>query len=100
MKTLFHQTKQAFYFSLAFYLLAIASQIFHLPFAPIVISVSLLISLIWILLVLREVLLSRALTAVECVLLILFIIGGNILAGIVYFAFIREHVIGKKSNKK
>jgi len=100
MKTLFHQTKQAFYFSLVFYLLAIASQIFHLPFAPVVISVSLLISLIWVLLVLREILLSTTLTSVERIVLILFIILGNIMAGIVYFAFMRERVIGKKPNKK
>ncbi len=100
MKNLFHQTKQAFYFSLAFYLLGIAAQLLHFPFAPAVISIALLVSLIWVLLVLREILLSTALTAVERMLLILFIIGGNILAGIVYFAFIRKHVIGKKQNKK
>lgn len=100
MKNLFHQTKQAFYFSLAFYLLGIAARVLHLPFASVVISVSLLVSLIWVLLVLREILLSTTLTSGERILLVLFIILGNILAGIVYFAFIRERVIGKKGNKK
>jgi len=100
MNNLFHQTKQAFYFSLVFYLLGIAARILYLPFAMVIISISLLISLIWVVLVLREIMLSKTLATGERILLLLFIIFGNILAGIVYFAFIRERVIGKKLNRK
>jgi len=99
MKNLVHQTQQAFYFSLGFYLLALVLRILHFSLAYILISIALLLSLIWVVLVLREIMLSPKLTNTERLLLIIFIIFGNIIAGIPYFFFIRERVIGK-SNKK
>ncbi|SKB71604.1 hypothetical protein SAMN05660841_02006 [Sphingobacterium nematocida] len=100
MKNLFHQTKQAFYFSLAFYLLTIAMMVLKVPFSLVLFSVSLLISMIWVMLVLREVMLSTRVNNVERVVLILFVILTNILGGIVYFVFVRERVIGKENIKK
>lgn len=100
MKNLFHQTKQAFYFSLAFYLLTVAMMMLKVPFSLVLLSVSLLISMIWVILVLREVMLSTRVTNVERILLIFFVILTNILGGVVYFAFVRERVIGKENIKK
>ncbi len=99
MKNLFHQTKQAFYFSLVFYVLGALATILNFSFETVVISISLLLSLIWVVLVLREIMLSKKISDIERILLVLFIIFGNILAGIIYFIFIREHVIGKKLMK-
>lgn len=99
MKNLVHQTQQAFYFSLGFYLLALVLRILHFSLADILISIALLLSLIWVVLVLREIMLSPKLTNTERLLLIIFIIFGNIIAGIPYFFFIRERVIGKPSKK-
>ncbi|WP_437919377.1 hypothetical protein [Sphingobacterium sp. LRF_L2] len=93
MRNLAQQTKQAFYFSLGFYLLAIVSKLLQFYLADVLISVGLLLSLVWIVLVLREVMLSVKLSNGERLLLIIFIIFGNILAGVVYFFFIREKVL-------
>ncbi|TDS14918.1 hypothetical protein [Sphingobacterium paludis] len=100
MRNLIQQTRQAFYFSLGFYILAIALKLFQFTFADVLISIALLLSLVWTVLVLREVMLSQNLTNVERLLLIIFIIFGNIIAGIAYFFFIRERVVpGQGSNK-
>ncbi|MFD2969376.1 hypothetical protein [Sphingobacterium bambusae] len=93
MRNLAHQTKQAFYFSLGFYFLAIVMKLLHFSFADILVSIALLLSLLWTVLVLRELMLSRKLSNTERLLLIIFIIFGNIIAGIVYFFFIREKVV-------
>lgn len=100
MKNLFYQTKQAFYFSLVFYILGIISFVLNVPFAPVLVSVSLLVSLIWVFLVLREIMLSTRINNTERILLAFFIIIFNILAGIVYFFLIRERVIGKQNVEK
>lgn len=94
MKNLIHQTKQAFYFSLGFYVLALLLWWLQFSFAYVLISIALLLSLTWIILVLREIMLSTKLTTIERLLLIIFIIFGNIIAGVAYFFFIREKVIG------
>lgn len=60
---------------------------------------ALLLSLVWILLVLREIMLSVKLTNTERIFLIIFIIFGNIIAGMAYFFFMREKVIGKPVKK-
>ncbi|RZF60272.1 hypothetical protein EWE74_14290 [Sphingobacterium corticibacterium] len=99
MKNLVHQTQQAFYFSLGFYILAFILWILNFSLAYILISMALLLSLLWIFLVLREIMLSVKLTNTERILLIIFIIFGNIIAGTVYFFFMREKVIGKPINK-
>lgn len=99
MKNLVHQTQQAFYFSLGFYILAFILQMLNFSLAYILISIALLLSLVWILLVLREIMLSAKLTNTERILLIIFIIFGNIIAGIVYFFFMREKVLGKPVKK-
>lgn len=100
MKNLFHQTKQAFYFSLVFYVLAVVTIFFKAPFSVVLFSVALLISMIWVLLVLREIMLSVHINTSERILLAVFVILTNILGGIVYFAFIRERVIGQKNRKR
>ncbi|MFD2596939.1 hypothetical protein [Sphingobacterium griseoflavum] len=98
MRNLAHQTKQAFYFSIGFYFLAVLMKLMHFSFADILISVALLLSLVWTVLVLREVMLSTKLSNTARLLLIIFIIFGNIIAGIVYFFFIRERVINTTGN--
>lgn len=100
MNVLFHQTKQAFLFSLGFYLSALALAVLGVSFAPVIFSISLLVSLIWTILVIKEILLSNFTTRTEKMLLIFFIIFLNILAGIVYFYFLREKVLGIKKIKK
>ncbi len=100
MKNLYHQTKQAFYFSLIFYVLAIGTVLLKVPFSVVLFSVSLLVSMIWVLLVLREIMLSVNISTLERALLALFVILTNILGGIVYFAFIRERVIGIENKKR
>lgn len=94
MKKLNHQTKQAFFFSLAFYLIAIVLMLFKVSFAPVLFSVSLLISLIWVFLVLREIMFSPSIGNGERLILSLFIIITNIIGGIVYFFLVRKRVIG------
>ncbi len=93
MRNLAHQTKQAFYFSLGFYVLAMLMKVLHFSFADILVSIALLLSLVWTVLVLRELMLTTKLSNTERLLLIIFIIFGNIIAGIVYFFFIREKVV-------
>ncbi|TYR37362.1 hypothetical protein FXV77_04980 [Sphingobacterium phlebotomi] len=99
MKNLIHQTQQSFYFSLGFYILAFILWMLNFSLAYILISIALLLSLVWIFLVLREIMLSAKLTNMERLLLIIFIIFGNIIAGIAYFFFIREKVVGKPTKK-
>lgn len=93
MKDLTHQTRQAFFFSLGFYIFAVLFKILKVGFADMLISIALLISLIWVVLVFREVMLSTRLTNLERILLIVFIIFGNIIAGAIYFFLIRNKVI-------
>jgi len=100
MNKLFHQTKQAFLFSLAFYILSIFLFVLKVGFAPILLSISTLLSLIWVILVLLEIIRSSRISDGERLILVLFVILGNILAGIVYFYFIRERVTGYKVIKK
>ncbi|NGM65617.1 hypothetical protein [Sphingobacterium sp. SGR-19] len=99
MKNLIQQTQQAFYFSLGFYILAFILWVLNVSLAYILISMALLLSLVWILLVLREIMLSVKLTNTERIFLIIFIIFGNIIAGMAYFFFMREKVIGKPVKK-
>ncbi|KGE14702.1 hypothetical protein [Sphingobacterium deserti] len=100
MRNLVHQTRQAFYFSLGFYILAIVLKLLQFAFADVLISIALLLSLVWTVLVLREIMLSGNLTAMERILLIIFMIFGNIIAGIAYFFFIRERVIPRQGNNR
>lgn len=100
MKDLQQQTKQAFYFSLGFYVLAFVSKLIGFWLADILVSVALFLSLIWVLLVLREIMMSPRISNLTRMLWLLFIIFGNVLAGAVYFFFMREKVIGKIENKK
>lgn len=100
MKNLTQQTKQAFYFSLGFYFLALVLWWLQFSFAFVLISIALLLSLIWVFLVLREIILSTKVTSIERLLLIIFIIFGNIIAGIAYFFFIRGKVIGVPIKKQ
>lgn len=99
MKNLFNQTKQAFYFSLAFYFLAVIAILFKMPFAMVSISVALLLSMIWVLLVLSEIMISTKINAIERILLAVFVILTNVLGGIIYFLFLRDRVIGDKYRK-
>lgn len=99
MKNLFYQTKQAFYFSLAFYLIALVTIILKLPLAMVLFSVALLVSMIWVLLVLREIMMSTAINGVERILLTVFLILTNVLGGTVYFLFLRNRVIGNTYKK-
>ena len=100
MNKLFHQTKQAFLFSLVFYVLSLILFVLKVGYAPILLSISILLSLIWVILVLLEIMRSTRISNGERLILVLFIIMGNILAGIVYFYFIRERVTGFKVIKK
>lgn len=95
MKDLVHQTRQAFYFSLGFYILAIVLKVLYFSLADVLISIALLLSLLWVVLVLREIMMSTQLSTTERMLLCVFIVFGNVLAGVAYF-FIRERVLGKK----
>lgn len=93
------QTKQAFYFSLGFYLLALLLKVLSFPFADVLVSIALFLSLVWLFLVLREIILSGRLTTIERILLLVFVVFGNIVAGIVYFFFLRERVLGESIKK-
>lgn len=92
MKDLYQQTKQAFLFSLTFYSLAVLLMLCKVSFAPILFSVALLVSLIWVFLVLREIMFSTLISNVERILLSLFIIMTNIFGGIIYFYGLRKRV--------
>ena len=96
MKNYEHQTKQAFLFSLAFYSISLGSKLFHFEIFPILFSISLLLSLIWVVLALREIIFSGRISNTERMLLALFIIFFNIVAGLFYFFKFREKVIAKK----
>ncbi|MEJ5054280.1 hypothetical protein [Sphingobacterium sp. MYb382] len=100
MKNLVRETQQAFYFSLGFYGLALLWTLLKLPFAAVLLSIALLVSLIWVVLVLRELMLSTKLNDGKRMLFLIFIIFGNVFAGVVYFFFLREQVIGQKLIKK
>lgn len=97
MKNLYHQTKQAFLFSLAFYIVSTVMILFKVGFAPILFSVALLVSLIWVFLVLREIIFSGKISNGERMVLALFIIFTNIIGGIAYFYFIRNRVVHNNS---
>ncbi len=94
------QTKQAFLFSLAFYIVAILSFLFKMGFAPILLSIALLLSLLWVVLVLLEIMRSTRISNGERMMLSLFIIVLNIIGGIVYFSFLRKSVIGVSETTK
>ncbi|MEJ5088438.1 hypothetical protein GEO21_00175 [Sphingobacterium faecium] len=95
MKNYEHQTKQAFLFSLAFYGISLGSKFFHFEIFPILFSISLLLSLIWVVLALREIIFSGRISNTERMLMALFIIFFNIIAGVFYFFKFRKKVIGK-----
>lgn len=97
MRNFYHETKQAFYLSLVFYIVSILLFLFQISIGPILISVSLLVSMIWVVLVLREIILSSRINNSERLLLLLFVIFFNILAGMVYFFLVRDRVIGKQT---
>ncbi|WP_312138108.1 hypothetical protein [Sphingobacterium sp.] len=100
MNKVIQQTKQAFLFSLAFYILAILLLLFKVGFAPILLSIAMLVSLIWVVLVLREIMLSTSISNTERMMMALFVILLNIVGGIVYFSFLRKSVIGSPVIKK
>jgi len=96
MMSLEHQTKQAFLFSLAFYCVALLSKILGLGIFPILVSISLLLSLIWVVLVLREIMISARISNIERLWMLLMIIFFNVLGGLFYFYLLRDKVIRKK----
>ncbi|WP_159637172.1 hypothetical protein [Sphingobacterium composti Ten et al. 2007 non Yoo et al. 2007] len=98
MKNWHTQTLQAFYFSLMFYIGATILLLLKASIAPILFSFSLLVSMIWVFLVLREILLSTRITNLERLILVFFIILLNIFSGIVYFLLLRKKVIGDLNN--
>lgn len=100
MRNFYHETKQAFYLSLVFYIVSILLFLFQISIGPILISVSLLVSMIWVVLVLREIILSSRINNSERLVLLLFVIFFNILAGMVYFFLVRDRVIGKQTTSK
>jgi len=95
MNKILHQTKQAFLFSLAFYILSILLFVFQAWFAPVLLSISILLSLVWTILVLLEIMRSKLINNSQRLLLVIGIIFLNILGGIVYFYFLRNKVIGE-----
>ena len=95
MKNWYTQTSQAFYFSLMFYIGATVLLLLKVSIAPILFSFSLAVSMIWVFLVLREIMLSNRISNQERILLALFVIMLNIFAGIVYFYMLRKRVIGE-----
>lgn len=95
MKNLEHQTKQAFLFSLAFYIVALFARLLSLGIFPILGSLSILLSLLWVILVLREIMLSRTIPNSDRMLMALAIVLLNIIGGAFYFfAGWRERVLG------
>ncbi|HLS37506.1 MAG TPA: hypothetical protein VK023_04470 [Sphingobacterium bovisgrunnientis] len=99
MKNLYQQTTQAFYFSLIFYIGAIVLFLLKVSIAPILFSFALLVSLIWIFLTIREIMLSGRIANSERLLLIIFIILLNIFAGLVYFFLLRKRVVLDQNKK-
>ncbi|MHC8948681.1 hypothetical protein [Sphingobacterium hungaricum] len=99
MKNLQNQTKQAFLFSLGFYALALLLIALRVSFAPIMFSIALLVSMIWVILVIREVLLSPRLQQTEKMLIVFFVILLNIFAGIAYFYLIRKSVVSNNQKR-
>ena len=99
MRNLRNQTVQAFYFSLGFYILSVVLKILQFSFADILISIALLLSLIWVVLVLREIMISDRIGNLQRIALLIFIIFGNIFAGMVYFYFLRSSVLGTSIKK-
>ncbi|MGN5955613.1 hypothetical protein ACP6L2_13460 [Sphingobacterium lactis] len=100
MNKAYQQTKQAFLFSLTFYILSILLILFKVGFAPIMLSISMLLSLIWVVMVLLEIMKSPRIDNKERMLLALFIIFFNIIGGIAYFYLLRDRVTGIKIIKK
>ncbi|MVZ65826.1 hypothetical protein GQF61_08140 [Sphingobacterium sp. DK4209] len=100
MNKVIQQTKQAFLFSLAFYILSLILLLFKVGFAPILLSIAMLVSLIWVVLVLREIMLSTSINNTERMMIALFVIVLNIVGGIVYFSFLRNSIIEKPVIKK
>ena len=100
MRDLSYQTKQAFLFSLVFYFGTLVLFLLKVSIAPILFSMGLLVSMIWVILVLREVMTSTRISNIERICIALFVIIGNIIAGLVYFALIRSRVIGQQHTKK
>ena len=95
MKNLEHQTKQTFLFSLAFYIVAILARLFNLGVFPILGSLSILLSLLWVILVLREIMLSRTVSNTERMFMALAIVLLNVVGGVFYFFFgWRKQVLG------
>lgn len=95
MKNLEHQTKQAFLFSLAFYIVALFARLLNLGIFPILGSLSILLSLLWVILVLREIMLSRTISNSERMLMALVIVLLNIIGGAFYFfGGWRQRVLG------
>ncbi|NQD71077.1 hypothetical protein HP439_10135 [Sphingobacterium shayense] len=99
MRNLQDQTAQAFYFSLGFYILSVVLKVLQFSFADVLISIALLLSLIWVVLVLREIMISGRIGNLQRMVLLIFIIFGNILAGMVYFYFLRSSVLGRPNKK-
>jgi len=93
MKNLYQQTTQAFYFSLIFYLGAIVFFLLKVSVAPFLFSFALLVSLIWVFLAIREIMLSPRVANSERLLLVIFIIMLNVFAGLIYFFLLRKRVI-------
>ncbi|WP_104384727.1 PLDc N-terminal domain-containing protein [Sphingobacterium sp. HMA12] len=94
MKNLEHQTKQAFLFSLAFYIVALFARLLSLGIFPILGSLSILLSLLWVILALREIMLSRTISNSERMLMALAIVLLNIIGGVFYFFVWRPRVLG------
>lgn len=99
MKNLYHQTKQAFLFSLVFYIGSIILLVMKVSIAPILFSMSLLVSMIWVILVVREVFMSNSISSFERILIAIFVVTLNIVGGIVYFSLLRNRVISKQNIK-
>src|SRR5690606_17928043 len=95
MRNLERPTKQAFYFSLMFYIGSLVLLVLKVSIAPILFSFSLMISIIWVFLVLQVIMRSPRITNMQRLFLALFIILLNILSGIVYFFYLRNKVIGQ-----
>ena len=100
MKNLYRQTKQAFFFSLVFYVVALVSMLLKIGVGPVLFSVALLLSLIWVFLVLREIMLSTTLGNGERLFLVIFIFLTNIIGGAVYFFFLRDRVSPTRNMNK
>ncbi|WP_270088865.1 hypothetical protein [Sphingobacterium sp. SYP-B4668] len=96
MNNLQHQTKQAFLFSLAFYCATLLSKVFQIGIFPILMSISLLLSLLWVVLVLREIMISVRISNGERLGMLLLVVFLNVIGGLIYFYLLRERVIGKK----